>query len=170
MLVAQYSWSKAMKRFIVCLIGMFALTTVAEAQNPPTVSGLVHLEGIGDSPLVNAQWAGTKGQSRRLEGVELKLSPTLLGALRIEYLCHLENWGDLGPVVEGVFCGTRGQSRRLEAIQIRLAGPAAQFFTIKYECHLQGTGDVGPVADFATCGTRGQSRRLEALRVWIEHK
>lgn len=158
-------------------LGLLAFAASASAQDVeafkkmavPSVGGLVHLEGYGDRELQSGVWAGTKGESRRLEGLALKLSDTH-GALRIEYLCHLQDVGDVGPVIEGAFCGTRGQSRRLEAVQIRLTGPAAQFFMVKYECHLQDIGDTGPVADFATCGTRGQSRRLEAIRVWIERR
>lgn len=146
-----------------------SLAVVGPAWADPTISGVVHLEGLGDRPLVNNEWAGTKGESRRLEGVALKLTDTQ-GALRLEYLCHLQDWGDIGYVVEGTFCGTRGQSRRLEAVQIRLRGPAAQFFTVRYQCHLEGTGDTPPVAEDQTCGTRGQKRRLEALKVWIERR
>jgi hydrophobic W protein len=155
---------------------LFGTSAFAQSAGPnykamaiPTISGVVHLEGYGDRPLVGGQWAGTKGESRRMEGISLQLSDTG-GALRIEYLCHLEGLGDVGPVAEGAFCGTRGQSRRLEALQIRLAGPAAQFFTVRYECHLQDKGDTGPVSDYATCGTRGESRRLEAVRIVLDRK
>jgi uncharacterized protein YjdB len=158
------------KTFLILALTLISATAVAQPSPPvPTISGLVHLERIGDRSLVGGQWAGTKGQSRRLEGIQMRLG-NARGAVKIEYLCHLQGLGDVGPVAEGAFCGTRGQSRRLEAIQIRLTGPAARFFTVRYQCHLQEIGDVGPVADYVTCGTRGQSRRLEAIRVWIERR
>lgn len=146
----------------------FAQSSPAAAQMaPPAVSGIVHLQGIGDSPLQNGKWAGTKGQGRRLEGFALTLANTG-DELRLEYSCHLQDIGDIGPVMEGALCGTRGQSRRLEAFAISLTGPAAQFYTVRYACHLEGSGDTFVMADGEICGTRGQSRRLEAMRVWIE--
>ena len=112
----------------------------------------MHIQDWGDQPLNGGEWAGTKGQSRRLEGVSMELTDTR-GVLRIEYLCHLQDIGDVGYLAQGGFCGTPGHSRRLEAIQIRLVGPAEQFFTVKYQCHLQNLGDFPIVADGAMCGT-----------------
>lgn len=168
-------------------IGCFAVAHRAEAQSPgqaskakkperaqkvrqiPRVSGVVHLEGLGDHPLVDHQWAGTKGQSRRLEGFSLNLN-TPESYLRLEYMCHLQDQGDIGWMTEGSFCGTRGQSRRLEGFAIRLAGPAAGNFSIHYRCHLQDIGDSAVMSDGEFCGTRGQSRRLEAIQVWLTRK
>jgi hypothetical protein len=124
----------------------------------PTVSGIVHLQDYADRPLANAQWAGTRGESRRLEGLALRLSGTG-SALHLEYSCTLAGIGDEGPVAEGGFCGTRGQSRRLEAFQIRLVGPAAPFFSVRYQCYLEGAGESAVLSDNAPCGARGAGRR-----------
>lgn len=135
----------------------------------PQVSGTVHLEGHGDRPLVNHQWAGTKGQHRRLEGFALNLD-AFEDVIRVEYMCHLQDEGDVGWMTEGSFCGSRGKSRRLEGFAIRLAGPAAAYFSINYQCHLEGTGDTAVVSNGTLCGTRGMSKRLEAMQVWITRK
>ncbi len=128
--------------------------------------GVVHVQNYGDQPLQDSQWAGTKGQSLRLEGFAVDFSPPVSG-LGLEYMCHLQDSGDTPWMTGGAFCGTRGQSRRLEGFAIRLTGHGAANYDIYYACHLQDLGDTGPVANGAFCGTRGQSRRLEALEVWV---
>ena len=171
---------KSSSRILLVAAGLLAVVPLAAAQQShearkgrpmkaPRISGMVHLEGLGDRPISDHEWAGTKGQSRRLEGFSLNLdSPD--DQLRVEYMCHLEGRGDIGWLAEGSFCGTRGESRRVEGLAIRLAGPQAKHFSIRYQCHLEGLGDTAVMSDGAFCGTRGGSRRLEALQVWIVRK
>lgn len=130
------------------------------------LSGLVHVENLGDQPLTEARWAGTKGRSLRLEGFAVNLSPPTPG-LALEYMCHLEGQGDTPWMPGGSFCGTRGQDRRLEGFAIRLTGAQARNYDIYYACHLETRGDTGPVMNGAFCGTRGQSLRVEALEVAV---
>ncbi len=131
--------------------------------------GVVHLEDLGDQPLREMVWAGTKGQSRRLEGFSVQTAQPAEG-LSLEYMCHLQDLGDQPWMPAGSFCGTRGESRRLEGFAIRLTGANAGKYDIFYECHLEGIGDTGPVLNGTFCGTRGESRRLEAMNVWITPK
>jgi len=131
------------------------------------LSILVHLEGIGDRGNIAAGvFAGTRGQSRRLEGFQISLGEPLAG-LSLEYMAHLQGVGDTPFVGAGQFVGTRGQSRRVEGIAIRLTGVNAGNFDVFYMAHLQSIGDteVGMNGEFV--GTRGQSRRLEGLSVWL---
>ena len=137
--------------------------------NPLAVSGTVHLQDFGDTPLRDATWAGTVGQSRRLEGLLVNFSSPVAG-LGIEYMCHEQDKGDSAWMPGGSFCGSRGQSKRLEGLAMRLTGPNANKYDIFYACHLQDLGDEGPVKNGAFCGTRGQSRRLEAMEVWVMPK
>lgn len=130
---------------------------------------LVHLQGIGDSTAHDDQFAGTRGQSRRLEGFRLQLNPQVPG-LSMQYMAHLQDIGDVPFVNEGQFVGTRGQSRRLEGFAIQLTGPAAASFNVIYMAHLQGTGDTGLFQNGQFCGTRGQSRRVEGILVRVEPK
>ncbi len=149
-------------------LGTGSPSTVAHAaslQVTGDISGTVHVQDIGDLPLREMQWAGTRGQAKRLEGFSLRAS-----GVRVEYMCHLQNRGDTQWMREGNFCGTRGQSLRLEGFAIRLRGPNADRYDVYYQCHLEGRGDTGPVRNGAFCGTRGQSRRLEAMNVWVTPK
>src|SRR5258708_20267490 len=90
-------------RRIGAILAAAATSIAAQAQTNympidiPTVSGLVHLQDYGDRPLTNGQWAGTTtGESRRLEGLALRLSDTH-GALRLEYHCRPVAIADAAP-------------------------------------------------------------------------
>lgn len=130
---------------------------------------LVHLQDIGDLVFHEDEFAGTRGQSRRLEGFQLSFTPRLDG-LSMQYMAHLENIGDVPWVSEGQFIGTRGQSRRLEGFAIKLTGKHASEFTVEYMAHLQGTADTRWFSDGEFCGTRGQSRRVEGICVKVVKK
>src|SRR5271169_3929601 len=77
------------------------------------LSGLVHLQGIGDTPLTNDNFVGTQGQSRQLEGFQIEFSRPVKN-LGMRYMAHLEDVGDVQWVDAGQFIGTRGESLRLE--------------------------------------------------------
>lgn len=130
---------------------------------------LVHLQDIGDLTFHEDEFAGTRGQSRRLEGFQLSFNPRLDG-LSIQYMAHLQDIGDVPWVPEGQFVGTRGQSRRLEGFAIKLTGKHASEFTVQYMAHLQDIGDISWVSDGEFCGTRGQSRRVEGISVKVIKK
>jgi len=144
-------------------------TTTQSPQNAQHIAltGVVHMQGLGDSPLQDATWAGTKGQSRRLEGFAVNFTSPVPG-LGIEYMCHVAGLGDQQWVPGGSFCGTRGQGRSLEGLAVRLTGANAAKYDVVYACHLEFAGDMGPVKNGTFCGTRGQSRRLEAIEVWVK--
>jgi len=134
--------------------------------NPVGLSGLVHLQDIGDVPLVNDQFVGTRGESRRLEGFQIQFDPPF-PELTLHYMAHVQDIGDMPWVDGGEFIGTRGQSRRLEGFAIELTGPAAPSYSVSYMAHLEGTGDTGFFQDGQFCGTRGQSRRVEGMLVHV---
>jgi len=134
---------------------------------------LVHIEGIGHKKYSLGAWAGTFGQSRRLEGFMISrfygytgARDTIIGSsISIEYMAHLEGSGDTGWT--SGYVGSRGESRRLEGFAIRLKGVNASQWSVRYSAHLQGYGNTPTVRDGAFCGTRGESRRVEAILVEI---
>jgi hypothetical protein len=130
------------------------------------LSGLVHLQGIGDAGFVEDVFAGTQGQSRRVEGFQLQFNPPIAN-LGLRYMAHVTDVGDLPWVSEGQFVGSRGQSRQMEGFAIQLTGSAAANHTVMYMAHLADIGDTGFSRDGQFCGTRGQSRRLEGLLVHV---
>jgi hypothetical protein len=134
-----------------------------------SVSGIVHLQDIGDQPLVNGVWAGTKGQSRRLEGFALELPPTSWN-LSIEAMCRVQGVGETSHVAARSYCGTRGQKRALEGLALKLIGSGAPGFDLYTQCHLSDVGDFGPVLNGELCGIAAASRRVEAINVWVARK
>lgn len=135
----------------------------------PAMRARVHLEGIGDVVRRDNEFAGTRGQSRRLEGFQLEIATPIQG-LSCRYMAHLEGIGDVPYVNEGQFVGTRGQSRRLEGFAIELTGTESGNYNVLYMAHLEGIGDTPLVSNGTFCGTRGQYRRVEGLLVRIERK
>lgn len=135
----------------------------------PTLKVLVHLQNIGDVRFRDNEFAGTRGQSRRLEGFQIDFTPPVPN-LGMRYMAHLQNIGDVPFVNAGQFVGTRGQSRRLEGFAIELTGSARSNFNVFYLAHLQNMGDTPFFQNGQFCGTRGQSRRVEGILVRVEPK
>jgi uncharacterized protein YjdB len=86
---------------------------------------MCHLQDIGDTKwLSEGQWCGTKGQSRRLEGLAVRLVGPNAKGLQVAYRCHTQdNAGPSWWLADGEFCGTRGKSKRLEAFTIEIGPP-----------------------------------------------
>lgn len=124
----------------------------------------VHLEGPGDKDFKFDTWAGTKGESRRLEGFQIK---NITGGLKLEYMAHLQTVGDT-PWTSG-FVGTRGKERRVEGFAIRIKGPNPSGFSVQYRAHIENQGDTRWYGNGEFCGTKGKSLRVEAMCIRIVH-
>ena len=64
--------------------------------------------------------AGTTGQSKRLEAVEIKLTGDMEKYYDVWYRVHIQHHGWLGWAKNGESAGSAGLSYRLEAIQIQI--------------------------------------------------
>lgn len=113
----------------------------------------------------NGAVAGTTGQSRRAEAIQVKLRNMPAG-VSVCYQAHVAGYGWLGATCNGGQAGTTGQSRRMEAAKIWLVGAPAGC-NINYQAHVAGNGWLGNVSNGAVAGTTGQSRRMEAIRIWL---
>lgn len=131
------------------------------------LSGLVHLQDVGDVGWMNDKFNGTIGQSRRLEGFGLQLDPAVPN-LGIRYMAHVENVGDTGWEADGAFIGTRNQGLRLEGFAIELTGGAAGNHTVTYMANVQDVGLTAFGQDGQYCGTRGLSKRVEGMLVHVQ--
>ena len=79
----------------------------------------MHIQDIGWQDWKDSEeMAGTEGQSKRLEAIQIKLENTQ--DYSIEYRVHVQDIGWQDWVKDGKTSGTEGQSKRLEAIQIRI--------------------------------------------------
>jgi hypothetical protein len=128
---------------------------------------LVHLQGIGDRVFGPEEYAGTKGQSRRLEALEMRIDPPIAG-LNLKYMAHVSGIGDTPWLNEGELAGARGQAKRIEGFAVQLTGPLASQYEVFYNAHIQNIGDTPVLSHGQYCGTRGRGLRVEGIKVWIQ--
>ena len=151
--------------------GATATPFIERGASTPTggsVSYKTHVQDIGWQAYVsNGAESGTSGQSKRLEGIQIKLANVAGG---IEYSTHIQDIGWQGFVADDAMSGTSGQSKRLEAIKIRLTGAAADAYDVYYCVHAQNTGWLDWAKNGESAGTAGFGYRLEAIKVVLVPK
>ncbi len=139
----------------------------------PSISYYVHRQTYGWedawSKKDGAQ-SGTTGQSKRLEGIKIKLgSKPCSGG--VSYRTHIQTYGwESTWKSNGAMSGTMGESKRLEAIQIKLTGDMAKHYDVYYRVHAQSFGWMGWAKNGAQAGTAGFSYRLESIQVVLVPK
>jgi uncharacterized protein YjdB len=131
---------------------------------PPPVQVTVIPQGMGAVTVFGQQFAGTKGQGRKIESISLSVN---YPGLEIEYMAHVENRGDTHWHRNGQPIGHAGGGR-IEGFAVRLSGPAAGQFDVKYYGHIENQGDTPVASNGSYVGTRGQSKRCEGIAVWLE--
>jgi hypothetical protein len=99
------------------------------------LSGTVTFQDAPNVRLVNDQFAGTRGQGRRLTGYSLRIYPEIPN-LNLQYMAHLEGIGDSAWVDGGGRLSVGSQSRRLEGFAIRLTGTDAAKYSVSYMVYL----------------------------------
>ena len=134
------------------------------------VSYQTHVQDIGWQGIkYDGEEAGTSGQSKRLEAINISLSNPLYSG-SIEYQTHVQDVGWQGWKANGQMAGTSGQSKRLEAIRIKLTGEMAKQYDIYYRVHSQEFGWLGWAKNGESAGTEGYSYRLEAIQIQLVKK
>lgn len=129
-----------------------------------------HVETIGwQEWKKEGEMAGTSGQSKRLEAVEIKLSETDYDG-EIEYQTHVQNIGWQGWKKNGQLSGTEGKSLRLEAVRIRLTGEISNYYDVYYRVHIQNYGWLPYVKNGEASGSEGFGLRLEGLEIRLVKK
>lgn len=179
-----------MKKTLLTLL-LFALfipiqTVFAETDIIPVLSR-GHIENLGDYPadhtwIESPEIIGTVGQSKRIEGFELKPDADVSSEIELRYNVHVQNIGWLYDendpstwAKNGDYAGTRGKGLRIEAIKIVLldtTGKQVSGYHVRYRGHVQNIGDLPSASeewflDGEQLGTVGSSLRLEALKLEI---
>ncbi len=128
-----------------------------------------HVQTYGwQSFVYDGATSGTTGESKRLEGIEIKLGNTGSYDLGVTYRTHIQSYGwESSWKSNGAMSGTSGQGKRLEAIQIKLTGADADKFDIWYRVHAQSYGWLGWAKNGQEAGTAGQAKRLEGIQILI---
>ena len=68
----------------------------------------------------DGELAGTTGQAKRLEAIEIKLTDEMAEKYDVYYRAHVQTYGWLGWAKNGESAGTEGLAKRLEAVEIVL--------------------------------------------------
>ncbi len=145
------------------LAGWFDHLEVARAGGlSPRV--VVRMGRIGEVACDDGHWCGTRGERRYLEGLSLRLPPTL-DHLSIEYRCRRQRGGDSGWLADGRFCQADGG---LDGFAARLSGAGAGDWSIVYQAHFQYHAESRAFRDGEFVRGDGRSGALEAVRVWLE--
>ena len=164
-------FSKRLEGIEICLVkkGGNAPGTTNNAFVRKSISYRTHVQDYGWQGYVyDGQQSGTSGQSKRLEGINIKLSPSLNG--NVVYRTHVQSYGWQDWKSNDAMSGTSGQSKRLEAIQIKLTGQVANEYDVYYRVHCQNFGWLGWAKNGESSGSEGYSRRLEAIQICLVPK
>lgn len=153
---------------IVSALGLTKASENSVVTSSPSISYRTHVQDYGwQSWKSNGEVSGTVGQSKRLEGINIKLS-NINGS--IEYKTHVQDIGWQDWKSNGQMSGTSGQSKRLEAIQIKLSGEAANQYDVYYRVHAQDYGWLDWAKNGESAGTEGYSKRLEGIQIALVKK
>jgi N-acetylmuramoyl-L-alanine amidase/uncharacterized protein YjdB len=153
---------------IVSALGLTKASENSVVSSSPSISYQTHVQDYGwQSWKSNGEVSGTVGQSKRLEGINIKLS-NINGS--IEYKTHVQDYGWLNFVTNGQASGTTGQAKRLEAIQMQLTGNAKNQYDLYYRVHAQNFGWLGWAKNGESAGTAGYSYRLEGIQIVLVPK
>lgn len=153
---------------IVSALGLTKASENSVVTSSPSISYQTHVQDYGwQSWKSNGEVSGTVGQSKRLEGINIKLS-NINGS--IEYKTHVQDIGWQDWKSNGQMSGTTGQSKRLEAIQIKLSGEVANQYDVYYRVHAQDYGWLDWTKNGESAGTEGYSKRLEGIQIVLVKK
>lgn len=136
----------------------------------PEIKYRAHVRTIGWTDYVtDCCVAGTTGEARRLEAIEICLSD-YNGANGIEYQAHCSGIGWQDWKKSGEIAGTTGEARQLEAVKIKLTGELSNYFDIYYRVHVAKIGWLGWASNGEIAGTTGGKRQAEAIEIMFAYK
>jgi hypothetical protein len=129
---------------------------------------LVHIQNVGDRSVGANEFAGTRGESRALNGFQVRFNPPVEG-LGLQYLARVHDQRDF-MARDGEYAGVRDESLPLEEFAIELTGPNAARYDVYYMAHIQDIGDTPFSKNGEFCGSRGQGKRIEGILVRVVPK
>ena len=138
----------------------------------------------------NGECAGTAGQAKRLEAIQVIIvnkgtvpnngtvgySYIELGKSannnnmsgQVNYMTHVQTYGNQSYVYDGSISGTTGEAKRLEGIRINLNNSKTGVSGgITYSTHVQKYGWLDWSSNGEFNGTSGEAKRLEAIKIQL---
>lgn len=140
-----------------------------EAEAAPQVTYRAHVQTYGWNKgwVSDGALAGTTGEAKRMEALNIKLNNASGG---ITYQTHVQTYGWQDWVSDGAQAGTTGEAKRVEAIRIKLTGSIANQYDVWYRVHGQTYGWQSWKSNGEMAGTTGMSKRLEAIEIILVKK
>lgn len=121
--------------------------------------------------IASRQYAGTIGQAKRLEAIQIRLTGELAQKYEVLYRVHRQTYGWSAWTRDGETAGTTGQGKRLESIEIKLINKVnidTVNADVVYSVHSQSYGWLADVSNGESAGTTGQGKRLEAIKIGLQ--
>ena len=158
-------------------------TKEGEEQPAGGIRYRAHVQNIGWMDWVSDDdYAGTKGQSLRMEAVQIELTGEIKEKYDVYYTTYVQNIGWLGWAKNGQSSGTEAFSRQVEAIRICLVEKGSEapgenqgYFVkglpssaLSATAHIQTYGDRTTTGSGKLIGTTGEKKRMEGLRLTIK--
>lgn len=136
----------------------------------PGFSAKANCSGLGWKAAVGSgEIAGTVGQSRAIEAMQLSLSDSSMSG-GISYSAHVSNIGWQSAVSDGATSGTVGQGQQIQAVKINLTGEVSNYFDVWYRVHVSNYGWLGWTKNGSPAGTTKLGIPVQALQVKIVPK
>ena len=130
-----------------------------------SLSGTAHIQDKGtvkaSAKAGQVLSLGTIGQSKRLEGVSVKVSG-INGS--ITYAAHVQDIGWQTEKKNGSFAGTTGKSLQMEAVWIKTT---VQGYNVWYRVHVADNGWLGWAKNGEKAGSVGLAKQMEAMEVVV---
>ena len=133
----------------------------------PGLSAKANCSGLGwQASVGNGGVAGTVGQNRAMEAMQLSLSDSSMSG-GISYSAHVSNIGWQSAVADGATSGTVGQGQQIQAVKINLTGDVSNYFDVWYRVHVSNYGWLGWTKNGSPAGTTKLAIPVQALQVKI---
>ena len=155
------------------------ISDAEESVSAPQISYRVHAQDYGWMDYETSgsgDYAGTVGEDKRVEAIEVRLSDAEGLSGDIYYRVHVQDYGWMDYVKSGSdeYAGTVGKEKRVEAVQMYLTGELAEKYDIYYSVHIQSYGWLqwakGSTEESGICGSTGMDLRVEALEIRLVKK
>ncbi|MBR4514718.1 MAG: hypothetical protein IKO61_07525 [Lachnospiraceae bacterium] len=165
---------KQNKKIIACFLAIIITILTLQimpaskaAAAPFTIKYRTYVQSYGwQDWMKNGVFSGTKGQSKRLEAIQIKLENAPVSG-NVLYRTYVQSYGWQDWAKNGALSGTRGESKRLEAIQVKLSGMLSEKYDIYYRVYAQSYGWLGWAKNGYPAGTSGYSKRLEGIQICL---
>ena len=128
-----------------------------------------YVDSLGWMSATEGDVAGTSGQSKMLEGLQVKiLNADYDGS--VVYNTYMQSSGWTGEKKDGDISGSAGSGKRMEAIKIRLTGEMETYYDVYYRTYCQTYGWLGWAKNDQIAGTIDYSKRIEAVQIRLVSK